>query len=309
MSDHSPNADVVDPTRQQGQVQTWWVDWFNVFGMTTYHVLGLLAFTPWFFSWYGLAFAVAAHYTIGLLGINLCYHRLLTHRAFTCPKWLEYLLAVMGVCCSQDSPAYWVATHRRHHQYTDDEDRDPHTPVTSFFWAHMGWVAFKNDAIERHAVTQRYARDLLRQPFYAWLERYWLWFIIMAWFVSLTAGFLVGKLSGMATADAVMMAITFVLWGVVVRTLVTWHITWAINSVSHSWGYRNYDTKEGSRNNVILAILSHGEWHNNHHADPNAAMHGHRWWEVDPVYWVIRLFAALGLAKEIVMPAPGRHQS
>jgi fatty-acid desaturase len=308
VSGNQMNVDIPVSVREHTDVRTWWVDWFNVFGMISYHALAALAFTPWFFNWTGVVLAIAGHYSIGLLGINLCYHRLLSHRGFRCPKWLEHSFVVLGVCCSQDSPAYWVATHRRHHQYTDEE-RDPHTPAAGFIWAHMGWFAFKNDAIERHTVSQRYAKDILRDPFYAWLERYWLSFIFIAWILFFTVGFAGGKLSGMTTTDALMVGITTLLWGVVVRTVLTWHITWAINSVSHSWGYRNYDTEEGSRNNFVLAILAHGEgWHNNHHADPNSAMHGHLRWEIDPVFWVIRLLAALGLAKDIVMPAAIRRR-
>jgi fatty-acid desaturase len=306
--DQDANAALAITRPRERRVAGWRIDWFNVFGLSSYHVLGVLAFTPWFFSWYGLAFAILAHFTIGLLGVSVCYHRLLTHRAFRCPRWLEYSLALMGVCCSMDSPAWWVATHRLHHQYTDDLDGDPHTPIKSLYWAHMGWLFYKNDRTDREAVTQRYAREMMRQPFYAWLERYWKGIITVCWAVALTSGFVTGKLSGLSTADSVMTAATFLLWGVIVRTLVTWHAIWAINSVAHSWGYRNYDTREGSRNNFVIGLLANGEgWHNNHHADPNSAMHGHRWWEFDLAWCVIRLLAALGLAKDIVLPAPRRR--
>ena len=297
-------ADDGQAASQRTGARTWWIDWFNLSGIIGYHVLAVLAFTPWFFRWWGVVLALVGHYTIGLLGISLCYHRLLTHRAFACPKWLEYSLAVIGIWCSQDSPAYWVAQHRCHHQHTD-QDQDPHSPVAGFFWAHMGWVILKRDLIERRALTQRYARDLLREPFYAWLERHWILVSSAAWPVFFAVGFLGGVVAGMTLQEAAVLGVTVVLWGVVVRTVITWHVTWGINSVSHLWGYRNYDTPEGSRNNVILAALAHGEWHNNHHAKPSSAMHGHQRWEIDPVFWVIRLFAALGLASNIVLPGPG----
>src|SRR5262249_40362125 len=130
----------------------------------------------------------------------------------------------------------------------------------------------------------------LRDPFYAWLEQHWLWVGIAAWIVAFAFGFAGGLVAGMTVQAAALLGITVVLWGVVVRTVITWHIAWGINSMSHTWGYRNYETQEGSRNNVIMAILAHGEWHNNHHAKPGSAKLGHRRWEVDPVWWVIRLF-------------------
>jgi len=84
--------------------------------LVTYHLVACLAFLPWFFSWTGVILAILGDYVFGVLGINLGYHRLLTHRGFRCPKWLEYTLAVLGFCCLEDTPARWVAVHRRHHQ-------------------------------------------------------------------------------------------------------------------------------------------------------------------------------------------------
>ena len=272
ISEQSTSAGVPHVMPLRGQVEAWRIDWFNLYGVIVYHALTVLAFTPWFFSWYGLAFALVGHYTIGLLGVNLCYHRLLTHRSFECPRWLEYPLAIIGVFCGQDTPAYWVAAHRRHHQFADDQELDPHTPVRSFLWAHVGWVLYKSDTMQRAALTRRYAPDLLRQPFYAWLEQHWVMVMQIGITVIFAAGFAVGWLSGMATADAAMLGFEFVLWGIVVRIVVTWHCTWLVASVSHKWGYRNYDTREESRNNWVVALLNHGEWHNNHHAHPASAM-------------------------------------
>jgi fatty-acid desaturase len=286
---------------------TWWIDWTNLFAVISNHALAVLAFTPWFFSWWGVGAAVVGHYTIGVLGIGLCYHRLLTHRAFSCPKWLEYSLALLGVFSSQDSPAWWVAVHRQHHQYAD-EGRDPHTPLVGFFWAHIGWLVLKNEMLEREVITGRHAKDLMRQPFYAWLERFWLALVLAEGIVIFAAGCAVGMLSGATASDAILLGITANLWGTVVRRVLTWHATFAVNSLSHRFGYRNYDTGESSRNNVLVTVLMPGEgWHNNHHAAPRSAMHGHRRWELDPVFMVIRLLAALGLAWDIVTPAAYRR--
>ena len=104
--------------------------------------------------------------------------------------------------------------------------------------------------------------------------------------------------------DAVQFGLSLLIWGAVLRTVVVWHLTWSVNSVTHIWGYRNYETDEDSRNNILVGLISNGEgWHNNHHADPRSARHGRRWWELDTTYLTIRFLAWLGLASDVVTPA------
>ena len=134
------------------------------------HLLSLLALVPWFFSWTGLVLCILGHYVFGMLGITLGYHRLLAHKGFTCPKWLEHGLALLGVCTMQDSPARWVAVHRKHHQHSD-ETPDPHSPLVAFAWGHMGWLIFRNRETSTLDFYERYSRDLLSDPFYMQLER------------------------------------------------------------------------------------------------------------------------------------------
>ena len=282
------------------------IAYFPAFWLASYHLIALLAFFPWFFSWTGVILAVLGDYFFGVLGINLCYHRLLTHRGFRCPKWFEHALAILGFCCLQDTPARWVAVHRRHHEHADERP-DPHSPLVNFFWGHMGWILVENPELNRLGIYDRYAKDILRDRFYKRLERNWLqvWIIILSWTVFFVAGFLAQLLLDRTVMEAVQFGLSLLIWGVFVRTVVVWHQTWAVNSVTHLWGYRNYPTDEGSRNNVFIGLLSNGEgWHNNHHADPRAAKHGHRWWEIDTTYLTIRLLARLGLARDIVMPNP-----
>jgi fatty-acid desaturase len=265
-----------------------------------YHGIALLAFVPSFFSWTGLWVAVLGIYVFGGLGINVGYHRLLTHRSFSCPKWLEHGFAALGVCCVQDAPARWVAVHRRHHHHTD-EHSDPHSPLVNFFWAHMGWLIYENNDLDRMAAYQRYASDVLRDPFYKMLERNIALIVVMSWLAFFAAGFLAGVVAGGSLLQALRFGAIMVLWGVFVRTVLVWHITWSVNSLSHFWGYRNYSTSDDSRNNAFVAFLTSGEgWHNNHHADPGAANCSHHWWEFDGIYWVIRGFARLGLASDVV---------
>src|SRR5580658_7383073 len=148
----------------------------QVFGLVLYHALALLAFLPWFFSWTGVFLAV--------FGIYIGYHRLLTHKGFVCPKWLERSFAFLGVCCLQGSPSRWVATHRRHHEHADDEP-DPHSPILGFLWAHIGWVLVKNETMEREGLYHAYAKDILRDEFYFWIEdrKMWIWLVFISWAV------------------------------------------------------------------------------------------------------------------------------
>jgi stearoyl-CoA desaturase (delta-9 desaturase) len=287
------------------------IDWPYVGGFAVYHAVALLACVPWLFSWAGLAACLLGTYVFGTLGINLCYHRLLTHRSFACPKWLEHTFAVLGVCCLQDTPARWVAVHRKHHQHSD-EPNDPHSPLVTFFWGHMGWLLVPNTELARMDLYEHYAKDILRDPFYMTLERrlLWVWINLIQWVVFFLLGFAPGWLITGDPMSGVQLGLSLLIWGVFLRTVLVWHITWSVNSVTHLWGYRNYDTDENSRNNWFVGLVSNGEgWHNNHHAQPRAAAHGHKWWEFDVTYSTIRLLALAGLAKNVVLfraTMPGR---
>jgi sn-1 stearoyl-lipid 9-desaturase len=278
----------------------------NLYGFLACHLLAALALFPWFFSWTGVVLLIVGSHLTGAIGINLGYHRLLTHRSFSCPLWLEHALAVLAVCSAQFSPAHWAAVHRRHHHHADDE-KDPHSPITSFFWAHMGWLLVRSEDMKRGPLMERYAKDLLRDPFYAWLERRrnWLKIAFLGWLVCFAAGFGFSALSGASMADATQFGASLFVWGGALRTVVVWHVTWSVNSVTHVWGYRNYETPDGSRNNPIVALLASGEgWHNNHHADPASARQGHKWWEFDLTWLTIRLMMRLGLATNVNLPSP-----
>lgn len=292
------------------------VRWSVAISILVIHALALLAFVPWLFSWGGVALLLAGLYVFGTLGINLCYHRLLTHRGFIVPRWLERSFAVLGMCCLEGSPASWVAAHRMHHQHADHQP-DPHSPLVDFFWSHMSWLMVENHALHASAVMPRYARDVCRDRFYMKVERgqRWLWFYPLHALVFLAAGaawgwFLGGRTEAAGTASAALQsALSWTVWGVLLRTVVVWHITWSVNSFTHLFGYRNYDTNENSRNNWIVALLSNGEgWHNNHHADQRSAAHGHKWWEFDVTFLTIMAMRSVGLAKQVVQPRHKPHR-
>jgi stearoyl-CoA desaturase (delta-9 desaturase) len=280
------------------------IRWRYAIGIPLIHLLACLAVIPWFFSWTGVASALIGLYVFGTLGINLCYHRMLTHQGLVAPKWLEHSLALLGVCTLQDTPACWIAMHRIHHRHSDEQP-DPHSPLVSFLWGHCGWLMIHNRDFLNVNYYQRFTRDILRDPFYMKLERSnnWLWIYIASVLAFFLVGLTIGwSTSGSATAG-VQFGLSLVVWGVFVRTILTWHITWSINSVTHVWGYQNYQTGDSSRNNFLVGLWSNGEgWHNNHHADQRAAAHGHKWWELDVTWLTIRLLEILGLVTQVVRP-------
>jgi fatty-acid desaturase len=286
------------------------IRWRYAIGIPLIHLLACLAFVPWLFSWTGVACAFFGLYLFGTLGINLCYHRLLTHQGFVAPKWLEHCLAILGVCTLQDTPACWIAMHRIHHQHSDEQS-DPHSPLVSFLWGHCGWLMVKNRDFLNLNYYQRFTRDILRDPFYMKLERNenWLWIYLASvaffFFLGLGVGW---PTSGFAMAG-VQFGLSLVVWGVFVRTVLTWHLTWSVNSVTHVWGYQNYETGDSSRNNILVGLWSNGEgWHNNRHAGPRAAAHGHKWWEFDITWMTIRLLERLGLVTQVVRPRAWANQ-
>jgi stearoyl-CoA desaturase (delta-9 desaturase) len=279
--------------------------WTYAIPLATIHVLAFLTLVPYFFSWSGLILGILGHYTFGMLGITVGYHRLLTHRGFSCPKWLEHTLAIMGICNLQDSPARWVAIHRIHHKHSDEQP-DPHSPLVNFLWGHVGWLLVINRDHKDVNSYERYVRDLLRDRFYLELERKSLWLFIYLGhaLIFALAGYGVGYWLTGTSAGATQLALSWVVWGVIARTVFVLNGTWAVNSLGHMFGYQNYKTGDHSTNNWLVALLAHGEgWHNNHHADQRSARHGHRWWEFDMSWYVIRLLQAVGLAWDVIGPS------
>jgi fatty-acid desaturase len=305
MQDNPMGGDTVRPP-QLASRRSWRIKWRYASPIFFIHLVALLACLPWFFSWTGVVLALLGCYVFGGLGMNVGYHRLLTHRSFTCPRWLERSLAVLGACCMEESPTIWATWHRQHH-HAADKERDPHSPLASFLWGHLGWLMIKSDNADAGPSKARYAPDLVRDPFYEWLERSdnWIKVALVSWAVFFAAGFAAVTLGGGTTPDAIQFGSSLVVWGAAVRTVLVWHITWSVNSVTHLWGYRNYETPDNSRNNIFIGLLAGGEgWHNNHHADPRSARHGHSWREPDLAWLTIRGLMALGLARDVALPSP-----
>ncbi len=247
------------------------------------HLAAIAAF--WTFTWQALVLCVVFHWITGGLGITLGFHRLFTHRSFKVPRLLEYFFAICGTLACQGGPISWVVTHRLHHAYSDEE-KDPHSPLVGFFWAHMGWCLKNNPMVLGETVQNRIAPDLMRDPVIRFIEKtHILWTALLAVVFYAWGGW------------------PFVVWGVFVRLVLVYHATWFVNSAAHVWGYRTYRSNDQSTNLWWVALMTYGEgWHNNHHAFQTSARHGLQWWEFDTTYLTIRFLEIFGLATAVKLP-------
>ncbi len=251
---------------------------------------GALA-APLFFTWKGVVVAVVLAWVSGGLGICLGYHRLLTHRGFNTYPIVRRTLAWLGTMGGEGPPITWIAVHRKHHQFSDQEG-DPHSPHDGPWWSHVLWLFPRRRDPQRSELLKRYAPDLLKDPFMGFLDRSFLF-----WHFALGAA-LLGL--GWWCWD-LRTGLSLLLFGTFLRLVWVLHVTWLVNSASHIWGYRNYETSDNSRNLWWVGLLAYGEgWHNNHHAFQRCARHGHRWWEIDVTYVVIWIMERLGLAWDVV---------
>jgi len=235
-----------------------------------------------FFNWQILAATIFLYWMTTGLGISMGYHRLHTHRSYKVPVGLEYFFAVCGALTLEGGPISWVATHRIHHQ-NSDLPGDPHSPNEGAWWAHAGWLLTGESMHNNTRAMSKYAPDLAKDRFYVWLNNYhW-----MPTFVLAALLFAIGGLP-------------LVLWGIFVRVVFGLHATWLVNSATHMWGGRRFATRDNSRNNWWVALMTFGEgWHNNHHAHPTSARHGLAWYEFDPSWIQIKLLKVLGIAKSV----------
>jgi stearoyl-CoA desaturase (Delta-9 desaturase) len=271
-------------------------------------VLPLLALGAAAWGLWGTAFGpvdlglMLGFYVFTGLGITVGFHRLLTHQSFKAPTSVRVLFAVAGSMAIQGAVIDWVATHRRHHAYSD-QPGDPHSPhvdaaggpvgvLKGLWYAHMGWL-FSPDS----TVAKAWAPDLLKDPAISRVSRLFPW-LILATFVApaVLGGLLTGSLVG---------AVSAFVWAGLIRVFVLHHVTWSINSICHVYGTRPFESHDEARNNPVMALLGFGEgWHNGHHAFPASARHGLRWWEFDASWLVIKGLSFVGLARDIKTPSP-----
>ncbi|NTW01292.1 MAG: acyl-CoA desaturase [Oscillochloris sp.] len=238
-------------------------------------------------SWIDVALMLS-FYVISGTGITVGFHRMLTHKSFEASQPLRAILMIMGCLALEGDPLTWASTHIQHHAHSDEEG-DPHSPLEGLWHAHAGWLfSYSNN------ITM-YGSWLKRDKTVLWVSRYWLlWAGLGLLIPTLIAGW-----SGF-------------IWGGLVRIFLTHHITWSVNSICHTFGARDYNTRDASRNNFIVGLLAFGEgWHNNHHAFPRSAFHGLRWYQIDTSGYLIRAMERIGLVWNVfrVKPEDERKRS
>jgi stearoyl-CoA desaturase (Delta-9 desaturase) len=265
--------------------------------------LGIAAWQGWL-HFHDIVVFVIAYLATGF-GVTVGFHRLFTHRSFKTKPAVKTTLAILGSTAIEGPIISWVADHRKHHAFSDQEG-DPHSPhvdhgvgwsgaLRGLFHAHVGWLFIHT----HRGLKTRYAPDLLADPTIRWVDRTFVLWVAVGLLVPFGLGWLIG-----GTVEA---GLTGMLWGGLVRMLVVHHVTYSINSICHFFGRQAFDTGDESRNVFWLAPFTFGEaWHNNHHAFPTAAFHGMRRWQFDPSAIVIRLLERCGLAWDVVRVTPER---
>lgn len=246
------------------------------------HVGALAA--PFYFTWAAFALFVGLSIVTGL-AVTLGYHRLLTHASFKTLPGVRYALAFVGGLSGQGGVIQWVTDHRAHHKYADDAG-DPHSPLDGFWHAHVAWTFRSRLTHVERGRQAAYCPDLVNDETMVKINDAFLW-------SHLAMAFVCWALAGWPG----------IVWGMFARLVYVFHTTWFVNSLSHKYGYRNFETRDDSTNCWPVALTTFGEgWHNNHHAYPTSARHGMRRWELDPTYWVILGMQRMGLAWDIKKP-------
>ena len=232
-------------------------------------------------NWTDIALLIAFNVLAGL-GVTVGYHRMLTHRSFQPNPVVKFIFLVFGSMAVEGPALQWAAIHIKHHAHSDREG-DPHSPVEGFWHAHMGWMFKTTDAD-----PNVYCRNLVRDPIVVFVSRTFIFWVLL----SLAIPFAIGGWTGL-------------LWGGLVRIFFTHHITWSVNSVCHTFGKREFETRDQSRNEWIVGLLGLGEgWHNNHHAFPRSAFHGLHWWQFDLSGYVIWTLERVGLVRDVYRVTP-----
>ena len=296
---HSDHLDLQEMAHQKTpSVWSNGIDWPTCIWIMGIHVLALAA--PFFFTWSGLAICLGLCWFTGSLGVCLGYHRLLTHGSFSTYRPVRWFFAFVGGISGEGSALAWVANHRKHHAFSDLPG-DPHSPRDGGFWSHMLWFFPMKSAETVNSLVHRWTPDLEKDPGIQFLHKtFLLWHFLIGGALLGTGWSLYDWPTGMS----------LLVWGLAVRMLYVFHVTWCVNSATHIWGYRNYETSDNSRNLWWVGLLAFGEgWHNNHHAYQRMAQHGHKWWEIDTTYWVINAMRLTGLAWNVVDSREGIKRS
>ncbi|GJL80372.1 MAG: delta 9 acyl-lipid fatty acid desaturase [marine bacterium B5-7] len=258
----------------------------------------LLHFACLLVFWVGVsstALKVFAVFTfVRCFGITAGYHRLLSHQSYKTSRTVRFVIILMGTLAGQNGPLWWVAHHRIHHRFSD-HDGDVHSPRDGFFWSHVGWLFSPTNTV----ALMRMVPDLMRQPEIMFLQRYYYVFHALL-FIGL---FTVGEILRVHQPGLHTSGMQLVIWGGVLSMVCVFHCVWSANSVCHTYGSRRFKTRDNSRNNILVALVTLGDgWHNNHHQYPSSARHGLVWWELDINYLLLKLLRILGIVWDLRQP-------
>ena len=238
-------------------------------------------------SWFAVLFALSL-YLIRMFAITGFYHRYFSHKTFRTSRAFQFIFAVLGSTAVQRGPLWWASHHRHHHAHSDHH-KDSHSPVQhGFLWSHLGWfLASKNFVTQTKRVKELTTFIELRV-----LDRFdTIIPILLGVSIYLLGDWLASHYPSFNTNG-----LQLFIWGFSISTVLLYHGTFTVNSLAHVWGKRRYATKDQSRNNWLIALLTLGEgWHNNHHHYPASASQGFYWWEIDLTYYMLKLMSAFGL--------------
>lgn len=277
------------------------IDWLRVIPFLLLHLSCFAVFLVGF-SWTAFYIALGL-YLVRLFAIGGFYHRYFSHRTFKTNRFWQFIFAAMGASAVQRGPIWWAAHHRQHHLVSDQAE-DAHSPVqNNFWWSHMGWFMSK----KHYGYDKKRVKDWLRYPEICLIDRY---DILVPCCLAISL-FITGCVLAHVAPQLHTNGWQLLVWGFCLSTIVTFHVTVSINSLSHRFGKKRYPTQDNSRNHWLLALITLGEgWHNNHHHYPQTARQGFRWWEIDITYYLLKLMEKAriisqvkGLPKKIAHPS------
>ena len=269
---HATASHAADPRR---------IEWLRQVPFLAIHAGCLLL--PWAGTSAAAVGTCIALYAVRMFAITAFYHRYFSHRAFRAGRVTQFVFALLGASAAQRGPLWW-ASHHRHHHVHSDQPQDSHSALRhGLAWSHFGWFMARGNFRPRLELVESFAQ----YPELRFLDRF-------------------DALVPMALAIGLYLAggLQMLVWGFCVSTVLLYHATFSINSLAHSLGSRRYATRDASRNNFWLALLTFGEgWHNNHHHYPASARQGFFWWEIDATWWILKLLATAGIVHDL-RPVP-----
>lgn len=273
------------------------IDWVRILPLVFIHAACLLVLLT---GWSPVAVLVAVlSYLTRMFAITAFFHRYFAHKAFSTSRPVQFFFAVLGTAATQRGPLWWAAHHRSHHRHADT-DLDAHSPGKGFWYSHCGWFLCG----AHFATRTEFIKDFMKYPELRWIDRYDM-------FIALLYGtfmWLIGEALAWLAPNLGTNGWQMLVWGYFISTVVLLHATLSINSLSHWWGKRRYETRDDSRNNFWLALITLGEgWHNNHHHYAGSARQGFFWWEIDVTYMLLKAMSWIGLVWNL-KPVPARKK-